>query len=140
MAVQCAFLRFQLIVSFSPPSDGSLPPEQVAAASTLGAYVKGCYGTPAAATSGSGSMTYTLAVPAGVTVDRVVVAEDQSHGQLIRAFTLTSTLTNGTTVDVAKGSRCDLAGGRGSLCGCAVVVSSARGGCLGRSTHRCTRR
>jgi len=89
----------------APAPDGSLPADQAAAAQTLGQFVRGCYGAPIANTSGSGADSYTLAVPTGAAaIDRIVVAEDQSYGQLIRAFSLSAQLTNGTVVSLFNGT------------------------------------
>lgn len=94
-----------LIIDFAPFPNGTLPAAQVAAATSLGKYIRGCYDTPAVATNSSGTLTLTLTVPAAVTgIDRVVVAEDQRYGQLIRVFSVTAVLRNGTSVTLANGS------------------------------------
>ena len=77
----------------------------MAAATTLGDFIRGCYGKPVASTTGSGVRNFTLSLGAGASVDRVVVAEDQSQGQLVRAFSITGTSPAGATVSVATGSR-----------------------------------
>ena len=87
----------------APKPDGSLPPGQVAAAQALGAYVTACYGAPLASTAGNASVL-TLTLPAPHAVDRVLVAEDQSAGQLVRAFTVTAQLSNGSIVTLSSGT------------------------------------
>ncbi len=95
----------QVIIDFAPYPNGSLPDAQVAAAHTLGDFIRGCYGKPAAATSGNGARTYTLSLPPNTTVDRVVVAEDQTRGQLVRTFVITGVSPSGTTLTLASGYR-----------------------------------
>lgn len=66
---------------------------------------RGCYGTAIASLSGSSKSIYTLLIPVNSPlVDRVVVAEDQTKGQLIRTFTLTGQLSNGSSVTLSTGS------------------------------------
>lgn len=66
---------------------------------------RGCYGKPIISTSSTGKSLLTLLVPTGSPlVDRVVVAEDQTKGQLIRNFTLTGMLTNGSSVLITNGT------------------------------------
>ena len=81
-----------------PQRDGSLPPAQVAAAKALGDYVAACYASPIVQGSGVNQTTFTLMPSAPVSMDRVVVREDQRQGQLIRAFTLSATLGDGSVV------------------------------------------
>jgi len=94
-----------LIVDFAPKPDGSLPPGQVAVAAALGNFVRACYGAPVV--QGAGNRTVITLTPAGgpAAVDRVLVSEDQTHGQLVRAFTVSATLANGSAVTlVAAGT------------------------------------
>ena len=92
-----------IIVDFAPRPDGSLPPEQVAVAAALGNFVAACYGAPIVQTSGNASVL-TLMPSAPVTVDRVLVSENQRAGQLVRAFAITALLANGSTVELARGT------------------------------------
>ena len=92
-----------LIIDFAPKPDGSLPPEQVSVAAALGSYVSKCYSAPIVA--GSGNESVITLMPSGpVAIDRVLVAEDQRFGQLIRAFAVTATLSDGTTATLTTGS------------------------------------
>ncbi len=96
-----------LIVDFAPAPDGRIPPEQVATAAALGAYRRACYGAPVANASAAapGQRVLTLALPAAARIDRVLVAEDQARGQIIRAFVVTATLADGSLATlVADGS------------------------------------
>ena len=92
-----------LIIDFAPQPDGRLPPAQVAAAAALGSFVAACYGAPIVQGSGNTSII-TLMPSAAVAVDRVLIAEDQRYGQLIRAFTVTATLGDGSTAVLAAGT------------------------------------
>ena len=92
-----------LIISIGPFANGSVPPDQVAAAAALGAYIRRCYGAEnavasGASTAGSTNKTITIAPPQPSEVDRIQIREDQSKGQLVRHFRLTATLANGTLV------------------------------------------
>lgn len=90
-----------LIISIGPFANGSVPPDQAAAAKALGTYVRRCYSalnTVASSPPGSASNKTLAIVPARPSaVDRIQIREDQSKGQLVRQFKLTATLTNGTT-------------------------------------------
>jgi len=92
-----------LIIDFAPKPDGSLPPEQVATAAALGAYVKACYGAPVASTQGNTSVL-SLPLPAATVIDRVLVSEDIRFGQLVRAFSVSATLANGSTATLVNGT------------------------------------
>jgi alpha-L-fucosidase len=88
-----------LIIDFAPQPNGTIPPQQVATAAALGAYVTACYGAPIVQTSGNSTLL-TLMPSAAVTMDRVVVREDQRLGQIVRAFTITATLGDGSAVQI----------------------------------------
>ena len=92
-----------LIIDFAPKPDGSLPPEQVATAAALGAYVKACYGAPVAHTQGNTSVL-SLPLPTATAIDRVLVSEDIRFGQLVRAFSISATLANGSTATLVNGT------------------------------------
>ena len=101
MYEQSAGSNTGLIIDFAPFPNGSLPASQVAAAEALGRYKRGCYGgTPVASGSGSGSGPIVIKPVSGVAaaVDRVQIREDQSRGQIVRSFSLTAQLSNGSTV------------------------------------------
>ena len=53
--------------------------------------------------SGSGQLVLTLFPSAAVSVDRIVVREDITRGQLVRGFTVTATLPGGATQVFATG-------------------------------------
>ena len=93
-----------LIIDIAPFPNGTVPDEQVAAAASLGSFVTACYSNPIVQTSGSGQTLISLTPSAAITIDRVLVSEGISHGQLIRSFTITGLQTGGTTVTLATGS------------------------------------
>jgi hypothetical protein len=101
MYEQSAGSNTGLIIDIAPFPNGSVPAEQVAAAAALGKFRTGCYGgTPVASGSGSGLNPITIK-PAGSTaaaavIDRVQIREDLSQGQIVRNFTLTALLANGS--------------------------------------------
>ena len=91
-----------LIISIGPFANGSVPPDQAAAATALGEYIRRCYGAGKAVASGASSSdatnrTITIAPAKPAEIDRVQIREDQSQGQLVRGFRLTAKLANGTT-------------------------------------------
>ena len=90
-----------LIIDIAPFPNGTVPGEQAAAAAAMGAFVRGCYGAPIASASGS----YKIALPLGgaTALDRVQLREDQSKGQLVRNFTVTATLADGSTAPLCAG-------------------------------------
>ena len=96
-----------LIISIGPFANGSVPPDQAAAAATLGGYISRCYGAGKAvvssAPSSASNKTITIAPALPSEVDRVQIREDQSKGQLVRQFHLTALLPNGTTVVLCPG-------------------------------------
>ena len=76
---------------------------QAVALAGLGSYISGCYGAPIVSTSGPG-MLFTLMPSAPVAVDRAFVSEDQTAGQLVRGWTLTVLLSNGSSIVVDEGT------------------------------------
>jgi hypothetical protein len=55
----------------------------------FGDWVRSCYSTPLASGSlSAGATSVTLKIPAGKTVDRVRLEEDQSKGQMVVAYTV----------------------------------------------------
>jgi len=99
-----------VIIDFAPFPNGSLPAAQIVGAQTLGRFIKGCYSVPLAKTSGAGTGAMPLVLgplAAPTTIDRVLVSENLlnpapggSRQQLVRRFTLTATLADGTIVNL----------------------------------------
>ena len=82
--------------------DGSLPTDAVARYKEFGDWIRACYGTPVASTSGQGA-TYTVSWAQPLSVDRVVITEAQEFGELVRAYTIYA-LVAGTYEKVSQGS------------------------------------
>eukprot|EP00035_Acanthoeca_spectabilis_P038765 m.55999 g.55999 ORF g.55999 m.55999 type:complete len:711 (+) comp9286_c0_seq2:153-2285(+) len=80
------------LLDWTPNQTGMLRPDHVARYAELGSWLTTCYGasvatlTNASVTPAAASVT--LSVPAGKDVDRVVIKEDQTHGQQIVGFTV----------------------------------------------------
>lgn len=88
----------QALIGIGIPPNGSMTgTAQSIALAGLGAYITGCYGAPIVTTAGPGTL-FTLMPSSPVPVDRVFVSEDQTAGQLIRGWTLTLMLANGTSI------------------------------------------
>lgn len=94
-----------LIIDIAPFPNGTVPADQVQAAQSLGDFVRGCYSTPIVSATTVG-YNVTVAAPGGqpVAVDRLVTREDQAFGQLVRSYTISATLADGSTQTLASGS------------------------------------
>jgi alpha-L-fucosidase len=94
-----------LELDFAIDPTGNVHPSHAAAYSALGDWIRSCYGTPVASTSGDGG-NFTLPLTAGgSTIDRFIIQEDQTYGQRVRAFVVeTQTETGGAWTQVAEGS------------------------------------
>ena len=80
-----------VIVDIAPMPTGEVPQAQVGAAASLGTYLKACYGSPpAGSTSSSGAATVTLSLAGAAQrgVNRIMVREDVTLGELVRTFEL----------------------------------------------------
>jgi hypothetical protein len=124
-----------LIIDIAPFPNGTVPPEQIQAAQTLGDFIRGCYQAPPVATgSGLGVWNVTIVPSSGqpASVDRLVSREDQmTGGQRIRGYTISATLPNGTTVQLASGSsignkRIDVLSSPLTVASLTLTITSAR--------------
>ena len=101
MYEQSAGSNTGLIIDIAPFPNGSVPAEQVAAAAALGKFKSGCYGgKPVARGFGTSSNPITIKPEreeVAVAIDRVQIREDLSQGQIVRNFTLTAVLDDGST-------------------------------------------
>ena len=86
-----------------PPNGTMAGSAQAAALAGLGAYISACYGAPIVSASDVNATTITLSPSAPVLVGRVVVQEDQSLGQLVRGFTVTARLADGSSALLDSG-------------------------------------
>lgn len=93
----------QALIGIGIPPNGTVAgTAQAAALASLGTWIAGCYGAPIAQTSGSGT-AFSVMPSAAVSVDRVVMREDQTTGQRVRAWALKAYLADGSTLQVAQG-------------------------------------
>ena len=93
------------LIGIAVPPNGSMTgTAQAAALAGLGAYVSACYGAPIVSASDVNATTVTLSPSAPVLVGRVVVQEDQALGQLVRGFTVTARLADGSSANLDTGS------------------------------------
>jgi hypothetical protein len=93
-----------LIIDIAPFANGTVPAQQAAAATALGAFVSACYSAPILQTSGNAQTFFSLMPSMAVAIDRVVVQEDILMGQLVRAFDLVAMLPGGGSQTLFSGS------------------------------------
>eukprot|EP01012_Entosiphon_sulcatum_P023067 TRINITY_DN28054_c0_g1_i1.p2 TRINITY_DN28054_c0_g1~~TRINITY_DN28054_c0_g1_i1.p2 ORF type:complete len:452 (+),score=93.83 TRINITY_DN28054_c0_g1_i1:50-1405(+) len=74
-----------LELDFAIDRTGRVDPQHAARYKEFGDWIRACYGKPVATTSGTGT-SFTLTIPKGSQVDRVIIQEDQSQGQRIRSY------------------------------------------------------
>jgi hypothetical protein len=84
-------------LAFSVDRNGLVDPKHEKVYKQIGQWVKDCYGTPVASTSGSGNQLI-LSIPKGKHFDRIMVQEDIVMGQRIRQceIYIKETTENGT--------------------------------------------
>ena len=98
-----------LELDFAIDRSGRVEPSHAALYKAFGDWRRSCYGTPVASGAlnhtgaGAAAAPYSLEVTAPTTVDRVVLAEDQRHGQRILQYRVTvketgAVFANGTAV------------------------------------------
>lgn len=77
-----------LELGITPMGNGLLPDSQVARSKELGDFIKSCYGNPiepvTSTTDESGVYHMVFDPPAAI--DRIVLMEDQTQGQVIRSY------------------------------------------------------
>jgi alpha-L-fucosidase len=101
-----------LMLDLTPDRTGLIPPEYASRYKELGDFIRSCYGTSASPserlTFDDSNIHIQLFDSAPITVDRSVIQEDQTHGQVIRAYTVDVHLANATEADqwitVAQGT------------------------------------
>ena len=95
-----------LMMDFGPDKDGLIAPDQVAAYRRFGDWIRSCYGSAVAATLGTVARNGTLhlRIPQnGSRVDRVMMREDQTMGQIIRGYDVEAQSAAGSWTRVASG-------------------------------------
>ena len=75
-------------LAFSIDRDGLVEDTHAVVYKQLGDWVRACYGSPLASTSGSAVTTYDLTLHPGDVVDRVQLREDTVSGQRVRNYTV----------------------------------------------------
>merc|ERR1712217_595396 len=94
------------MMDFGPNRDGVIAPDQVVAYKRFGDWIRRCYGAAVAYASGSVAVNGTLVVQIpqnGTVVDRVVMREDQTNGQIIREYEVEAAFPNGSWARVSSG-------------------------------------
>jgi alpha-L-fucosidase len=91
----------QLLLNIPPNRDGLLAEKDCAVAAWLGETIKQRFGTPVAATEGAG-ISIVLKLPQPTRVDTVVLEEETTLGERVRAFKLEG-LANGVWVPLGEG-------------------------------------
>ena len=93
-----------LMMDFSPTPEGIIAPLHAARYAEFGAWRRGCYDTGSAGMvgisehirgSGQAGPTQTLTFDSPRVIDRVVVREDQTEGETIRAWEVQAQLATG---------------------------------------------
>ena len=101
-----------LMLDLTPDRTGLIPPEYARRYKELGDFIRSCYGTSVPSTElfivDDSSLHVLLFGSTPVTVDRSVIQEDQTNGQVIREYTIDVQLANATDINkwitVAKGT------------------------------------
>ena len=88
-----------LLLNVAANASGLIPDTAREIYKSFGDWIKSCFGTPVAKTSGTGySFTLQLNPPANIT--KVSVSEDQTDGEMVTRFTITVTTTTGASQPV----------------------------------------
>eukprot|EP01106_Pelomyxa_sp_JSP_P016986 TRINITY_DN660_c0_g1_i2.p1 TRINITY_DN660_c0_g1~~TRINITY_DN660_c0_g1_i2.p1 ORF type:complete len:250 (+),score=38.98 TRINITY_DN660_c0_g1_i2:440-1189(+) len=112
-----------LLLDFAPNPDGLIPDNAVTVSTPstaanakprdapltceLGDWIRNCYGKTGtgriASTSGNATVLI-LTLPGSLTVDRIIIQEDQAYGQRIRQYELKGLTASGATQAIATGT------------------------------------
>jgi alpha-L-fucosidase len=101
-----------LMLDLAPDQTGLIPMAHASRYKELGDFIRSCYGTSVKPTKhltfDDSNIYIQLFDSSPVTVDRSVIQEDQTHGQVIRAYTVDIRLANSTDpnqwITVANGT------------------------------------
>jgi alpha-L-fucosidase len=91
------------MLDLAPDRTGVIPPLHAQRYKELGDFIRSCYGTslvPDEHAMSDNSLVHLLMFETPATIDRSVIQEDQTNGQVIRAYTVDVMLANATTNDV----------------------------------------
>jgi len=100
------------MLDLTPDRTGLIPPAYASRYKELGDFIRSCYGNSSSPTKrltfDDSNIHIQLFDSAPITVDRSVIQEDQTNGQVIRAYTVDVHLANATETDqwitVAQGT------------------------------------
>eukprot|EP01047_Picozoa_sp_COSAG01_P045508 COSAG01_NODE_4199_length_5248_cov_117.011653_2_plen_352_part_00 len=95
-----------LMMDFGPNQDGLIAPDQAVAYKRFGDWIRNCYGSAVAAVHGAVATYQTLEVriPNGTRrVDRLMMREDQTAGQIVRRYEVEAEHPAGTWTRVSSG-------------------------------------
>lgn len=88
-----------LELGITPKGSGLLPDSQVARSKELGNFISSCYGNPIRkvtnATDGCGAHFMNFEPP--TSIDRIVLMEDQTNGQVVRSYQVHAKIVDGQT-------------------------------------------
>jgi hypothetical protein len=91
-----------------PDNTGSIPSDQMQVLQAFGDYVRQCHSPSAAVAAANGTgASITVTLPSATVINRVILQEDLSHGQLVMSFSVTVRAPGGYNpqpVEVAVGS------------------------------------
>ena len=99
------------MLDLAPDRTGVIPPLHAQRYKELGDFIRSCYGTSLLSDerfTSDNSLVHILTFETPVSIDRSVIQEDQTMGQVIREYTVDVILANATTNDdwvtVAEGT------------------------------------
>jgi alpha-L-fucosidase len=92
-----------LELDFAIDRTGLVDPDHVKRYQEFGTWIRACYDKPLAETFGNAT-TLELSLPAGASVDRVTIQEDQRQGQRIRTWTLEEQASDGSWQELTAGT------------------------------------
>jgi len=94
-----------LLLNLAPDANGAVPAPALELFTQLGAWVRLCYGRPAASVAPPPSLVVELALPPATLLDRLVLMEDQAAGEQVLAFEVSVRLAaSGAWAPVGAGS------------------------------------
>jgi hypothetical protein len=79
------------MLDLTPDRSGIIPPTYAQRYKELGDFIRSCYGNsvvPSFQNSSGDFLVYMLMFDSTVSIDRSVIQEDQTHGQVIRTYTI----------------------------------------------------
>ena len=85
-----------LLLNVAANSSGLIPDLARPIYKGFGEWIRSCFGTPIAKTSGSG-MSFTLQLNTPAEITKISVSEDQSDGEMVTEFRINATTVDGTT-------------------------------------------